>query len=224
LDGEEGHIRVLTRADIAEKFKQHRIVLGKTPRSCSGICQASDTSEGFKSEHKSLSKATKEETENELLDLVLKRAFDQYKIDNAGTALTAAKTSSYINGLIAMSYVTPNVQTPRIVRGGYIDFGQQGGHIDLSKILNACRSNISADQFGKMIQSVPFLSGKITELGEIPEDYYDDCGIDGAKGAVDNAKEAGNSYYLHAKQQIISHRLLFLHIVSINLCRQAYLA
>ena len=121
-------------------------------------------------------------------------------------------------------YVTPNVQTPRIVRGGYINFGQQGGHVDLSKILNACRSKIPADQFGKMIQSVPFLSDKIKELGEIPEMYYDDCGIDGAKGAVENAKEAGNSYYLHVIKQIISHRLLFLHIVSINLCRQAYLA
>ena len=123
-----------------------------------------------------------------------------------------------------MSYVTPNVQTPRIVRGGYINFGQQGGHVNLSEILNACRSNISADQFSKMMQSVSFLSGKITELGEIPEVYYDDCGIDGAKGAVENAKEAGNSYYLHVIQQIISCRLLFLHIVSINLCRQAYLA
>ena len=204
---------MLTRADIAEKFKRHRIVVAKTPRSCSGICQASDTSEGFKSEHKSLSKATKEETENELLNLVLIRTFDQYKVDNAGTALTAAKISSYINGLIAMTYVTPNVQTPRIVRGGYINFGQQGGHVDLSKILNACRSKIPADQFGKMIQSVPFLSQKILELGEIPEVFYDDCGIDGAKGAVVNAKEAGNSYYLHVIQQIISYRLLFLHIV-----------
>ena len=204
---------MLTRADIAEKFKRHRIVVAKTPRSCSDICQALDTSEGFKSEHKSLSKATKEETENELLNLVLIRTFDQYKVDNAGTALTAAKISSYINGLIAMTYVTPNVQTPRIVRGGYINFGQQGGHVDLSKILNACRSKIPADQFGKMIQSVPFLSQKILELGEIPEVFYDDCGIDGAKGAVVNAKEAGNSYYLHVIQQIISYRLLFLHIV-----------
>jgi len=49
-DGEESQIRVLLEEAFAEKFSDLRIVIAKTPRSCSGVCQASDISEGFKEE------------------------------------------------------------------------------------------------------------------------------------------------------------------------------
>jgi hypothetical protein len=193
-DGEEGQIRVLTRPDIANRFLQQRIILGKTPRSCSGICQASDISDGFKSEHKKLANASDQECENELLRLALNQIFHQYKIDNGGTTLSAAKISSYTKGLIAMTFVTHNVQTPRVVQGGYIKFGQQGGHVDTMKILKACRSEIAVPQQNIMYSSMGVLSAKVKELGEIPEGFYDDLGVLGAKGAIENAKEAGNSH------------------------------
>ena len=152
-----------------------------------------DISDGFKGEHKMLANASEQECQNELLRAALNRAFDQYKIDNGGDALVAAKILSYINGLIAMTYVTQNVQTPRVVQGGYVTFGQQGGHLDTLKTLKASRSEIPVPQLNLMDSSMDLLSAKVRELGEIPERFYDDLGIIGAKGAIENAKESGNS-------------------------------
>ena len=77
-DGEESQIRVLLQDTFAEKFSDLRIVIAKTPRSCSGVCQASDISEGLQEEKGSLTKATDDDFADPLLQSALEAAFAQY--------------------------------------------------------------------------------------------------------------------------------------------------
>lgn len=77
-DGEESQIRVLLQDTFAEKFSDLRIVIAKTPRSCSGVCQASDISEGLQEEKGSLKKATDDDFADPLLQSALEAAFAQY--------------------------------------------------------------------------------------------------------------------------------------------------
>lgn len=51
-DGEPGQIEVFQEPELLEAFKAALIDFGKTPASCSGICQASDVSNFFKASKK----------------------------------------------------------------------------------------------------------------------------------------------------------------------------
>ena len=114
----------------------------KTPRSCSGICQASDISDGFKAEKASLSNVEAELLYILLLKDALDRLFMQYKADNVSSALTATKIRSYNSGLQAMTYVARNVLTSRVVQEGYTKFGQKGSQVNTLTIISACREDI----------------------------------------------------------------------------------
>ena len=118
-DGEESQIRVLLEETIATRFSDLRIVVAKTPRSCSGICQASDISEGFKKEHKALQHCTSEDFDDPLLHDALVSIFKKYLEDNPNSDIKADKRTTYIHGLLAMTYATQNVQTRTTVQHGF---------------------------------------------------------------------------------------------------------
>ena len=176
-DGEESQIRVLTRAAVAKRFADQRIVVGKTPRSCSGICQAADISDGFKAEKKMLGNVEAEIFDNLLLKEALTRLFIQYKADNVSSTLTASKIKSYSSGLQAMTYVAQNVQTSRVVQEGYTQFGQKGSYVDTFKILSACRENIDIVESNKMMHNMAIMGALYKTHGEIDEKFYDDLAL-----------------------------------------------
>ena len=176
-DGEESQIRVLVQEAMAEKFSDRRIVIAKTPRSCSGITQASDISEGFKEEHLVLKKSTEQDRLDPLLEQALVRAFETYQTENPSSDIKAAKRTTYIQGLLAMTYVTQNVQTRTTVQHGYSQWGQKGGALDFFKIMEAPRAEIPTSQLEIMHQNLPTAINFIREDGRIPEAWYDGIGV-----------------------------------------------
>ena len=177
---------------MAKRFADQKIVVAKTPRSCSGICQASDISNGFKAEKASLRNVDAELFNNLILKDALDLLFVQYKADNLSSALTAAKIRSYNSGLQAMTYVAQNVQTSRVVQEGYTQYGQKGSQVNTFKIISACREDIPVDQSNIMMHNMEFLGSLYKEHGEIEEKFYDYLKIDGFHGDAECAKENGN--------------------------------
>ena len=132
-DGEESQIRVLLEETIATKFSDLRIVVAKTPRSCSGISQASAISEGFKEGHKALKHCTSEDFADLLLHDELVNIFKKYLEDNPNSDIKSDKRTTYIHGLLAMTYATQNVQTRTTAQHGYTQWGQKGGSLIFSR-------------------------------------------------------------------------------------------
>ena len=193
-DGEESQIRVLLEEAFAEKFSDLRIVIAKTPRSCSGVCQASDISEGFKEEKGSLKRATDEDFADPLLQSALEAAFAQYILDNPTSDIKSDKKTTYIYGLLAMTYATQNVQTRTTVLHGYSRWGQKGGAIDLYKIMAACRVEIPKSQMDIMVANIDTAVNFILEDGRIPEEWYDTIGINRIADGVSAEKEEGEYF------------------------------
>ena len=193
-DGEESQIRVLLEKAIAEKFSDLRIVIAKTPRSCSGVCQASDISEGFKEEKGSLKKATDDDFADPLLQSALEAVFAQYILENPTSDIKSDKKTTYIHGLLAMTYATQNVQTRTTVQHGYSHWGQKGGAIDLYRIMAACRVGIPKSQMDIMVANIDTAVNFILEDGRIPEEWYDTIGINRIDDGVSAEKEEGEYF------------------------------
>jgi len=193
-DGEESQIRVLLEKAIADNFSDLRIVIAKTPRSCSGVCQASDISEGFKEEKGSLKKATDDDFADPLLQSALEAVFAQYILENPTSDIKSDKKTTYIHGLLAMTYATQNVQTRTTVQHGYSHWGQKGGAIDLYKIMAACRVEIPKSQMDIMVANIDTAVNFILERGRIPEDWYDTIGITRIADGVSAEKEEGKKF------------------------------
>ena len=163
-DGEESQIRVLLEKAIADNFSDLRIVIAKTPLSCSSVCQASDISEGFKEEKGSLKRATDEDFADPLLQSALEAVFAQYILENPTSDIKSDKKTTYIHGLLAMTYATQNVQTRTTVQHGYSHWGQKGGAIDLYKIMAACRVEIPKSQIDIMVANIDTAVNFILEV------------------------------------------------------------
>ena len=176
-DGEESQIRVLLEETVAVRFSDLRIVVAKTPRSCSGISQASDISEGFKEEHQALAHCTSEDFADPLLQHALENIFGKYLEDNPNSDIKADKRTTYIHGILAMTYATQNVQTRTTVQHGYTHWGQKGGSLDFFKIMEACRVPIPKAQMDIMFANLPIAVDFIRKQGMIPEAWYDEIGI-----------------------------------------------
>jgi hypothetical protein len=167
------------------------LLLQKTPRSCSGITQASDISEGFKEEHLCLKKSTEEDRTDPLLEQALVHAFETYQTENPSSDIKAAKRTTYIQGLLAMTYVTQNIQTRTTVQHGYSQWGQKGGALDFFKIMEATRADIPASQLEIMYRNLPAAVNFIREDGRIPEAWYDEIGVDRIDDGDSAEKEEG---------------------------------
>ena len=77
-----------------------------------------------------MKKATDEDFVDPLLQSALEAAFAQYILKTPTSDIKSDKKTTYIYGLLAMTYATQNVQTRTIVQHGYSQWCQKGGAID----------------------------------------------------------------------------------------------
>lgn len=179
---------------IATRFSDLRIVIVKTLRSCSGISQASDISEGFKEEHMTLTHCTSEDFADPLLHDALINIFEKYLEGNPTSDIKADKRTAYIHGILAMTYATQNVQTRKTVQHGYSQWGQKGGSLHFFKIMGACRVPIPKSQMDIMFANLPIAVNFIRTQGMIPEAWYDEIGIAKILDGDSVEKENGKFY------------------------------
>ena len=192
-DGEESQIRVLLEETIATKFSDLRIVVAKTPRSCSGISQASAISEGFKEGHKALKHCTSEDFADLLLHDALVNIFKKYLEDNPNSDIKSDKRTTYIHGLLAMTYATQNVQTRTTVQHGYTHWGQKGGSLNFSRSWKHAEYQFPR-QLDITFENLPIAVNFIRTEGMIPEAWYDEIGIYKIRDGDSVEKENGKLY------------------------------
>jgi len=192
-DGEESQIRVLLEETIATKFSDLRIVVAKTPRSCSGISQASAISEGFKEGHKALKHCTSEDFADLLLHDALVNIFKKYLEDNPNSDIKSDKRTTYIHGLLAMTYATQNVQTRTTVQHGYTHWGQKGGSLNISRSWKHAEYQFPR-QLDITFENLPIAVNFIRTEGMIPEAWYDEIGIYKIRDGDSVEKENGKLY------------------------------
>ena len=141
-----------------------------------------------------MKKATDEDFADPLLQSALEAAFAQYILDNPTSDIKSDKKTTYIYGLLAMTYATQNVQTRTIVQHGYSQWGQKGGAIDLYKIMTACRVGIPKSQMDIMVANIDTAVNFILEDGRILEEWYDTIGINRIADGVSAEKEEGEYF------------------------------
>ena len=141
-----------------------------------------------------MKKTTDEDFADLLLQSELEASFTQYILENPTSDIKSDKKTTYIHGLLAMTYATQNVQTRTTVQHGYSHWGQKGGAIDLYKIMAACRVEIPKSQMDKMVANIDTAKNFILERGRIPEDWYDTIGITRIADGVSAEKEEGKKF------------------------------
>ena len=93
---------VLLEETIATRVSDQRIVAARTPRSCSGISQASDITEGFSKEHYAVQHCTSYDFSGLLLHDAFVIIFNKCLEDNSYSDHKADKRTEYIDGLFAI--------------------------------------------------------------------------------------------------------------------------
>lgn len=170
-DGEASQIRVLMREDVVELFRLAFVILGKTPRSCSGVTQASDISNGFKAEKKVMKTAQYRGYDNPVLKNLLQECIGP--LFNFSDELKKL----LINSLLQLIYTAHCVINLHIVVHGYTEFGQQGGNIDFYKIMSACRGVITPKMKLCMFNATNHFVSIMRERHQITEAEMDAAGI-----------------------------------------------
>lgn len=138
-DGEASQIRVLMEGTVATLFRSENIILGKTPRSCSGVTQASDIGPQFRAEKKVMRYSEYNDYSSPVLEARLRQIFN-----NRGSSFSSEMVQLLIKSLLQLTYAARNSVHESNVVKGYTKFGQRGGDLNFYKILNACRTNICA--------------------------------------------------------------------------------
>jgi len=156
---------------MMQKLHDARIVLGKTPASCSAVTQASDISEDFKAEKKVMKSAANRQWDNVVIRTQLHNVF------RATTSFSSEEVKLCINSLLQLSYSAKATLNQHIVVNGYTKFGQQGGSLDFYKIMSACRAPIAPRDLQHMKRQLKQMVVKMKLNTQITEADMDAANI-----------------------------------------------
>lgn len=135
-DGEASQIRVLMEDTVAALFRIANVILGKTPRSSSGVTQSSDIGPQFRAEKQVMRYSEYHDYSNPVLEARLRNI-----IINRGS-FASEMVELLINSLLQLTYAARNSVHENNVVKGYTKYGQRGGDLKFYNILNACRTPI----------------------------------------------------------------------------------
>lgn len=159
-DGEAKQIEVFQEDDILTLFNDNNIDLGKTPASCSAICQSSDASPFFKAAKKALS----------FIDTNFRKSVRLTKALSAiirTRQFTDQKKTTIIDALQRIVYVLHEVLRPRLISEGYEILGQYP--LDFDKAMLQCTAVINGPTFEHMRSRWRKLADIFRENGVLTE-------------------------------------------------------
>lgn len=169
-DGEAKQIEVFQEPKILEAFQDALIDLGKTPASCSAICQASDASPFFKQAKEHLKTFTELSEYRSHESMVVKLN----EILKARTFSTE-RQNAICHGIKAIQYTIQNVLTVDYVKSGYERIGQWP--ISFDKALGMVAGTISTKYVRHMRSKFAELADIFRTNGVLTEQDMDDNGI-----------------------------------------------
>ena len=99
-DGVEAQMKIFREETMLSLFRDSLIVFGKTPASCSAICQSSDVSSYFRSMKTSLKSVNDKDWRNEALSKKLK----SFLSSRINSGITSCNQSKIVEGLKKISF------------------------------------------------------------------------------------------------------------------------
>ena len=195
MDGEAIQLQAFEDEDIIALINSSLIDVGKTPASCSAICQASDISNDFKAEKKFMKGILNRNWDN---NPTLRRRLETLFSSKASSMSSELRRKS-VNSLLQLTYTAHNVLTSNIVSDGYAKHGQ-GSPLNFDKIIGACTSAILPRDMEIMrealIPLVQVMRAKF-ELTEADMDEYNIINMN-SLGSMDKDKRV-----LHQRRTVI---------------------
>jgi hypothetical protein len=176
-DGEHKQIEVFQDADLLQAFEDALIDFGKTPASCSAICQSSDASPFFRAIKKKLKSACelgKEAYECRILKDGLKRTLDGI------LSFSSAKKEVVCDSLMKVVWAIRETITLEMVKKGYKVIGQYP--IDFSAAMSGCTRSLSLQEANTMKDKEAGLLLKFRTTGILTESDMDEAGIPESSG------------------------------------------
>jgi len=205
-DGEEAQIKVFQETAMLKLFKDALIDFGKTPASCSAICQSSDVSDFFKGMKKLLRGVNNDNWKNAPLT---KKLTIEFRSQGGISALNQRKL---VDGIVKISFCMQKILTKSIVRRGYQRCGQDApigldddGKPTMSKFLaqmSLCSHNISKKVMETLIQQFPRMVQIFRERGTVTEAEMDELGIPNFNH-LDSDKKPKDQRSLHKQRAVI---------------------
>jgi hypothetical protein len=192
-DGEPVQIEVFQEPEMIEAFKTALIDFGKTPASCSAICQPSDVSNFFKASKKKLQNSFERDygdadLEKKLLQVLGNRNYN------------SEKKGLICDALLLVIYSIKETLTLSMVRHGYERCGQYP--IDFDKQMRLCSGikDVSENEYKNMVKEWPDMVKKFKEAGELTEDVMNTAKI----YKVPNAKgKPKHTKVLHQQRAVL---------------------
>ena len=196
-DGEAKQIEVFQMADMLQKFIVALVDFGKTPASCSAICQSSDASVFFK--------AVKQKLKG-IFDLA--GGYTNTGLnDRLKTIITPRKFSASIKAKMvdAMQQVVTTIKEvikPSMIIAGYTDIGQWPLSYDMamSKCSKVRSGKVTQVQIQTMRDKVPDIVALYRLRGGVTENEYDAMGIVNCNSGNPKPKE---QRALHQQRAVI---------------------
>jgi transposase len=168
-DGEAGQIAAVEDPEILKIFDSSRIIVGKTPASCSGILQASDVADTFRGIKKYLSSGTNGTPLTEDL-----RACILDILTDAGIS-TSEKKKVIVDALDQISNAINACSKKDTVAAGYKRTGQYP--LNFNKTLSLVKHKWTNDESNAVQKAKPELIRIMKERGQITEDEMDSLGV-----------------------------------------------
>jgi hypothetical protein len=161
-DGEAKQIEEFEKEPCLSYFRNAHVDLGKTPASCSAICQASDVSPFFKSAKKVLRGIDIERKAyiDDVIETRLKEIFQTRSGDFRHKA-------RYIDGIQRVLTAVKDVSKPSTIKKGFIDCGQWP--LDLNKAIKLSKYPFSDADKSILQQKLPDMVNLYRNKGEATE-------------------------------------------------------
>ena len=198
-DGEAKQIEVFQEEDMLPLLSTTLIDFGKTPASCSAICQSSDVSPFFKAAKKRLAGLHEGVLyKNDYLIRKLEEIFD-------GTqGITNENSKKIIDGLLQIVYTVKSTLTSQVIQDGYIETGQYP--LSFERAMSKCTYTFSSSQLAEMKASLPDAVVMFQAKGELTEIDMDELGILDIYASREKKPKAKDQRVLHQQRSVLMNK------------------
>jgi len=207
-DGEEAQIRVFQEDCMLALFRDALIDFGKTPASCSAICQSSDVSSFFKAMKTSVSNVQDQLWQNASLAKKIKAFFTS----RATCGISAVNKSKLVDGLQKITFCMQKVLNKGIIKNGYVRCGQDApigldcdGKPTMEKFhaqMRLCKADITEGEMKILIDKFPDMVAIMRARGTVTEAEMDALNIPSVNH-LDADQKPKDQRALHKQRAVI---------------------
>jgi hypothetical protein len=192
-DGEPCQIEVFQEEEMITAFRTALVDFGKSPASCSAICQPSDVGNFFKASKKRLMNSFESDYRDDDLKARIMKVLEDQKYPDE-------KRSNLCEALQLVVYCIRETLTVSIVRHAYQRCGQYPLNFDKQMSLCTALKLISNKDYEKMKEKLPEMVEIFKATGELTEEAMDAAGI--FRLPVDMGKPK-NERVLHRQRAVL---------------------